>query len=85
MSDSGKALEASRSTAVPLSEPLSKFLPNQRTRDLRHSLFSSDEEYGGGYYYSSPHPTRASLHERVDDGASRRHFDKTVVPTLVPR
>ena len=43
---------------------------------MRHSLFGNDEEYGGEFDYSSPHPTRSSLHERVDDGASRRHSDK---------
>ena len=43
VSDSGKALEASRSPAVPRSL---RDLPNKRTRDMRHSLFGSDDEYG---------------------------------------
>ena len=42
---------------------------------MRHILFGSDDEYDGGYDYSSPRSTRASSHERVDDGASRRHSE----------
>ena len=55
--------------------PSSKELPNKRTRDSSHSLFSSDDEYGGGYDYSSPRWTRESSHERVDDGASCGHSE----------
>ena len=41
---------------------------------MRHSLFGSDDyEFSSGYNYSSPRSTRASSHERVNDGASRRH------------
>ena len=45
VSDSGKALEASRSPVVP--RP-SRDLTNERTRDMRHSLFGSDDEFGNG-------------------------------------
>ena len=71
MSDSGKDSVTARSPAVPL--PSSMDVLSERTRDLRHSLFGSDDEYGGGYDYSSPRSIRASSHERVDDGARRRY------------
>ena len=70
VSDLEKPVEASRSPAVPHS---SKELSNERTRDKRHSLFDSDDEYSDYFDYSSPRSTRASSHERVDDGASRHH------------
>ena len=68
VSDSGITPEASRSPAVPRSF---KELPSERTRDLHQSMFGSDD----GYDYSSPRSTRASSHERVDDGASRHHSE----------
>ena len=67
-SDSEKTFEASR-PAVPRS---SRDLPNVRTRDMRHSLFGSDES-DDKYDYSSPQSARAPSHERDDDGASRHH------------
>ena len=71
VSDSGNAPEASRSPATPQYSP--RPLPNERTRDLHHSLFGSDDDdQGGEEFYSSPPPARASSHERDDDGASRR-------------
>ena len=73
VSDSGKASEASQSPAVPI--PSSKGLPNERARNLRHSLLNSNDEYAGEYDYSPSHPTRTPSHEIFDDGASRRHSD----------
>ena len=52
-----------------------RVLPNERTRDFGHSLFGSGDENGNEYDYSSPPSTRASSHERVDDGARRRHTE----------
>ena len=49
----------------------SRDLPNERTRDLHHSLFGSDDEYD----YSSPRSARDSSRERVDDVASRHHIE----------
>ena len=46
VSESEKILEASRPPAEPR---LSKDQPNKRTRDMRHSLFGSGEEYGDEY------------------------------------
>ena len=68
VSDLGKAPEASRSPAVP--RP-SRDIPNERTRYLSHSLLGSDDEFD----YSSPRSTRASSHERADDGASHHHSE----------
>ena len=74
VSDSANVPEASRSPPTPQCSP--RPLPNERTRELVHSLFGSDDEdRGGEEYYSLPSPTRASSHERDDDGASRRHVD----------
>ena len=42
VSDAEKPLEVSRSPAVTHS---SKELSNERTRDMRHSLFGSDDQY----------------------------------------
>ena len=72
MSDSRKAPEASRSPAVPRS---SRGLPSEQTRDFHQSVLGSDDEYD----YSSPRSTRTSLHERDDDGASRRHTEDRIV------
>ena len=47
MSDSEKVSEASRSPAKPLPAYPLNAMPNEKVRDLRHSLFSSDEEYDG--------------------------------------
>ena len=52
----------------------SKDLSNERTRDMRHSLFGSNDEYSDEYYYSSPRSTRAPSHERVNDGVRCRHI-----------
>ena len=71
MSDSGKVPEASRSPAVP--HRLPRTLQNERTRELHQSLFVSDDGYSDELYYSSPRSTRASSHERNEDGKSRRH------------
>ena len=75
VSDSANVPEASRSPPTPQCSP--RLLPNEWTRELEHSLFGSDDEddRGGEEYYSLPSPTRASSHERDDDGASRRHVD----------
>ena len=64
---------------MSLPDHLPNILPNERTRDLLHSMFSSNKEYGGGYDYSSPHPARASSQERVDDGARSRHSNNRVI------
>ena len=42
---------------------------------MRHSLFGSDDEFDDAYDDSSQQSTRAPLHERADDGASRRHSE----------
>ena len=49
-------------------------LPNERIREMKHSLLGSDDDddHSGEEYYSLPSPTRASSKERDDDGASRR-------------
>ena len=73
VSDSQNIPEASRSPAV--SRHPSRSLSNERTREMHHSLFGSDDVFCGEDYYASPASTRASPHERDDDGASRRHFE----------
>ena len=70
MPDSGKTSEASRLPAVPRS---SNDLQNERTRDIRPSLFGSYDEYDDEYDYSSPRSTRAPSDECVDDGSGSRH------------
>ena len=62
MSDLKKPLAASHSPTVPRS---SRDLPNERTRDVRHSLFGSNDEYSDKFDCSSPRSTRAPSHERV--------------------
>ena len=42
---------------------------------MHHSLFGSDDEFCGEDYYASPVSTRASPHERDDDGEGRRHSE----------
>ena len=73
VSDSRNIPEASRSPAVPRHP--SRSLSNERTREMHHSLFGSDDEFCGEDYYASPTSTRASPHERDKDGASRRHSE----------
>ena len=73
MSDSGNTAEASRSPATPQCSP--RPLPNERTRELQHRLFGSDDESGDEYVCSSPQSARAPSHERLDDGATHRHTD----------
>ena len=70
VSDLEKPLQASRSPAVPHSY---KELSNERNRDMCHSLFGSDDECSDEFDYLSPRLSRASSHERVDDGASRHY------------
>ncbi|CAI5736122.1 unnamed protein product [Hyaloperonospora brassicae] len=74
VSDSGNTAEASRSPATPQCSP--RPLPNERTRELQHSMFGSDDESDDEYVCSSPQSARAPSHERPDDGASHRHTDK---------
>ena len=59
VSDSGKPVESSRSPVVPRS---SKYLPNERTRDMRHSLFGSGDKASDEYDNSSQQSTRAPSH-----------------------
>ena len=73
VSESEKPIEASRLPAVP--RP-SRYLPSVRTRDMRHSLYGSDGEFGDEYDDSSQQLPLAPSNERVDDGASRRFTDK---------
>ena len=53
-------------------------MPNGRTRNLHPSLYGSDDERIGEYEYASQLSTRASSHERDDDGASRCHSENRV-------
>ena len=76
MSDSVKVSETSRSPVMILPESMLKTLLNERTRDLRPSLFdcdakSDDDEHA----YLSAKPARAPSHERVDDSASHRRLN----------
>ena len=71
VSDPRNVPEASRSPAVPHHSP--RALSNERTCEMHHSLFGSDDEFCGEDYYASPVSTRASPHERDNDGESRRH------------
>ena len=52
MPDSRNVLEASRSPATP--HRTSRALSNERTREMHHSLFGSDDELDGEDYYASP-------------------------------
>ena len=81
VSVSGKAPEAAPSPAVP--RPLNILL-NERTSDLHHSPFGSDDEYNNGYDYSSPRSGRASS-SRALTMARVVVTLTTVVPSKVPR
>ena len=72
--------KASLSTAVP--HHSTRSLSNERTREMHHSLFGSDDEFCGEDFYASPASTRASPHERDDDGARRRHSESCGTDTV---
>ena len=78
--DSRNVPEASQSPAVPHHSPSA--LSNERTHEMQHSLFGSDDEFYGEEYYASPASTRASPHER-DDMARAVVILKAVVPKRV--